>query len=192
MVSNRLVSVIMPTYNAGKYLADSISSILDQTYLDLELLITDDGSTDPVTLDILHKIEERDSRVDVLYLDHNHGAGYARNKSIERAKGRYIAFCDSDDRWTLDKLEKQIAFMNQKQCALSCASYIIFNFDEQKTVGINIAPPKITFSSAAALSSSSSFALRTTANSYLFIALPPCGLWPLTSVSRARILMCHG
>ena len=59
----------MPTYNAGKYLADSISSILDQTYLDLELLITDDGSTDPVTLDILHKIEERDSRVDVLYLD---------------------------------------------------------------------------------------------------------------------------
>lgn len=146
MDRNRLVSVIMPTYNAGKYLADSISSILDQTYLDLELLITDDGSTDPVTLDILHKIEEKDSRVDVLYLDHNHGAGYARNKSIERAKGRYIAFCDSDDRWTLDKLEKQIAFMNQKQCALSCASYIIFNFDEQKTVGINITPPKITFS----------------------------------------------
>ena len=146
MDRNRLVSVIMPTYNAGKYLADSISSILDQTYLDLELLITDDGSTDPVTLDILHKIEEKDSRVDVLYLDHNHGAGYARNKSIERAKGRYIAFCDSDDRWTPDKLEKQIAFMNQKQCALSCASYIIFNFDEQKSVGINIAPPKITFS----------------------------------------------
>ena len=146
MDRNRLVSVIMPTYNAGKFLADSISSILDQTYLDLELLITDDGSTDPVTLDILHKIEERDSRVDVLYLDHNHGAGYARNKSIERARGRYIAFCDSDDRWTPDKLEKQIAFMNQKQCALSCASYIIFNLNEQKSVGINIAPPKITFS----------------------------------------------
>ena len=86
MDRNRLVSVIMPTYNAGKYLADSVSSILDQTYLDLELLITDDGSTDPVTLEILHKIEERDSRVDVIYLDHNHGAGYARNKSIERAR----------------------------------------------------------------------------------------------------------
>lgn len=107
MDRNRLVSVIMPTYNAGKYLADSISSILDQTYLDLELLITDDGSTDLVTLDILHKIEERDSRVDVIYLDHNHGAGYARNKSIERARGRYIAFCDSDDRWTPDKLENK-------------------------------------------------------------------------------------
>jgi glycosyltransferase involved in cell wall biosynthesis len=70
--------------------------------------------------------------VDVLYLDHNHGAGYARNKSIERARGRYIAFCDSDDRWTPDKLEKQIAFMNQKQCALSCASRIEVNKEIDK------------------------------------------------------------
>ena len=108
-----LVSVIMPTYNAGKYLADSINSILNQSYKNLELLITDDASTDPTTLQLLQEFASKDNRVDILYLKENHGAGYARNKSIERAKGRYIAFCDSDDRWTTDKLEKQIAFMNE-------------------------------------------------------------------------------
>ena len=81
----------------------------------------------------------------ILYLKENHGAGYARNKSIERAKGRYIAFCDSDDRWTTDKLEKQIAFMNEKKCALSCASYIIFDGETQEEIGFCTAPKKITY-----------------------------------------------
>lgn len=144
MVSEELVSVIMPTYNAGEYLADSIASVLHQTYANLELLVTDDASTDPTTLGILHEMEERDKRVKVLYLDRNHGAGYARNKSIERAKGRYIAFCDSDDRWTTDKLRKQIDFMEEKHCALSCTSYLIYDLDQRQAVGINIAPAQIT------------------------------------------------
>ena len=140
-----LVSVIMPTYNASKYLADSINSILNQTYKNLELLITDDASTAPITLQLLQEIASRDNRVNILYLKENHGAGYARNKSIERAKGRYIAFCDSDDRWTTDKLEKQIAFMNEKKCALSCASYIIFDGETQEEIGFCTAPKKITY-----------------------------------------------
>ena len=140
-----LVSVIMPTYNASKYLADSINSILNQTYKNLELLITDDASTAPNTLQLVQEIESRDNRVNILYLKENHGAGYARNKSIERAKGRYIAFCDSDDRWTTDKLEKQIAFMNVKKCALSCASYIIFDGETQEEIGFYTAPKKITY-----------------------------------------------
>ena len=140
-----LVSVIMPTYNAGKYLADSINSILNQSYKNLELLITDDASTDPTTLQLLQEFASKDNRVDILYLKENHGAGYARNQSIERAKGRYIAFCDSDDRWTTDKLEKQIAFMNKKKCALSCASYIIFDGETQDEIGFCTAPKKITY-----------------------------------------------
>ena len=135
----------MPTYNASKYLADSINSILNQTYKNLELLITDDASTAPITLQLLQEIASRDNRVNILYLKENHGAGYARNKSIERAKGRYIAFCDSDDRWTTDKLEKQIAFMNEKKCALSCASYIIFDGETQEEIGFCTAPKKITY-----------------------------------------------
>ena len=85
-----LVSVIMPTYNAGKFLADSIESILSQTYANLELLITDDCSTDG-TIDILKDFAQRDKRVKVKYLKSNVGPAIARNRSIERAKGRYIA-----------------------------------------------------------------------------------------------------
>jgi len=135
------VSVIMPSYNAGKLLVGSIKSILSQTHQNLELLITDDASTDELTLNLLHKYERLDTRVNVEYLTRNEGAGHARNCSIRRATGRYIAFCDSDDRWTEDKLELQLAFMAKKNCALSCTSYIICN-DKQHVIGISI-PPKI-------------------------------------------------
>ncbi|MGI6222579.1 MAG: glycosyltransferase family 2 protein [Prevotella sp.] len=141
MKKDDLVSVIMPSYNAGKLLIGSIESILSQTHHNLELLITDDASTDEVTIELLHRYEQQDPRVQVEYLTQNEGAGHARNCSIKRAKGRYIAFCDSDDRWTKDKLELQLAFMEEKDCALSCSSYIICN-EEQQVVGINI-PPKV-------------------------------------------------
>lgn len=145
MENEELVSVIMPTYNAGKYLAGSIASILRQTHRNLELLITDDGSTDPLTLQTLRDMERNDGRVDVLFLDANHGAGYARNKSIERARGRYIAFCDSDDLWAADKLERQLAFMGERRCALSCAAYTLFDSARQREVGICVPPATITF-----------------------------------------------
>ena len=103
-----LVSVIMPTFNCSLHLADSIDSILNQTYQNVELLITDDHSTDEETLSILRRYCEQDERVDVLFLEENKGPGYARDHSIERARGQYIAFCDSDDRWFPEKLERQI------------------------------------------------------------------------------------
>lgn len=143
-MGKNLVSVIMPSYNGARHLAASIESILNQTYKDLELLITDDHSNDEQTLNILKRYSEQDKRVNVLYLDSNHGPGYARNKSIERAKGRYIAFCDSDDRWFSEKIEKQIAFMHEHDCALCYASYIICN-DKDEELGIAIAPRHITF-----------------------------------------------
>jgi glycosyltransferase involved in cell wall biosynthesis len=139
-----LVSVIMPTYNAGEYLSASIDSILNQTYKHLELLITDDGSTDSSTLRILEEYAGRDARIKVEHLKGNNGPGVARNKSIERAKGRYIAFCDSDDRWFPEKLERQIALMREKRCALSCTSYVTCNDSDQET-GVVIAPETITF-----------------------------------------------
>ena len=143
-MKQELVSVIMPTYNAGKYLSDSIDSILAQTYGNWELVISDDGSTDPATISTLKTYAAKDPRIKVVFLEGNNGPGYARNQSIERAQGRYIAFCDSDDRWFPEKLERQIAFMTEKDCALSCTSYIICDGNDQET-GIMIAPSRISF-----------------------------------------------
>ena len=144
-MQKELVSVIMPTFNCSKHLTASIDSILNQTYHDVELLITDDNSTDEETLSILRRYNEQEERVDVLFLDTNKGPGYSRDKSIERAKDRYIAFCDSDDRWFPNKLERQIAFMTENNCPLSYTSYIMQD-DENKDKGITIAPKKVSFS----------------------------------------------
>ena len=144
MIHDGLVSVIMPTHNGGKFLSDSIRSVLAQSYANLELLITDDHSTNQETIEILKRFEREDKRVKLTFLTENHGPGYARNQSIERASGRYIAFCDSDDRWFPDKLEKQLAFMRKKDCALCCSSYVVVN-EHDETVGIRISPVRISF-----------------------------------------------
>ena len=143
-MSQELVSVIMPTYNAGRFLSDSIACVLNQTHKNLELLITDDCSTEEETRKILERYSQVDPRVKVEYLKENQGAGYARNQSIKRAQGRYIAFCDGDDRWMPDKLERQIAYMDRKSCALCSTSYIICDEDGEET-GISISPERITY-----------------------------------------------
>ena len=141
-MERELVSVIMPTYNASKYLADSIESILAQNYTNLELVITDDCSTDNTRI-ILEEYSRKDPRVKVEYLKKNCGPGIARNKSIERAQGRYIAFCDCDDRWFPEKLEKQISHMTKHDCALCSSSYLLCDENNQVT-GISISPTHLT------------------------------------------------
>ena len=120
-MSEALVSIIMPSYNAAQYVAASIDSILAQTYHNWELIITDDCSTDGTQV-ILQDYARRDERVRLFLFDTNQGSGATRNKCIEEAHGRYIAFCDSDDRWLPEKLEKQIAFMQQHDYAFTFAS----------------------------------------------------------------------
>lgn len=117
-----LVSVIMPSWNSSKFVAQSIESVLAQTYTNLELIITDDASTDS-TPDILRQYAERDTRVRVILNTTNGGAGRSRNCSIQAARGQFIAFCDSDDRWEPTKLQKQIDFMQEKKVALCFCPY---------------------------------------------------------------------
>lgn len=143
-MDDKLVSVIMPTYNGIRFLAASIESVLAQTYGHLELLITDDCSSDSGVREIIMQYAAKDSRVKPVYLNENRGAGYSRNNAIKRAEGRYIAFCDSDDRWFPDKLERQLRLMREKDCALCCSSYIVCD-ENDKNIGISISPLKITY-----------------------------------------------
>lgn len=116
------VSIITPTYNCAEYVAHTIDAILAQTMGDWELLLVDDASTD-ATAEILRQRAEDDPRIRVFVMPQNGGAAVARNVGIEKARGRYIAFCDSDDSWAPTKLERQLDFMQRRGCAFSFTSY---------------------------------------------------------------------
>ena len=115
-----LVSIITPTYNCGRFIAETIESVLAQTYANWEMLIVDDCSTDD-TKEIVGRYD--DARIHYHCLEHNLGAAVARNTALKMAKGRWIAFLDSDDLWEPEKLERQIAFMTQNGYAFSYHNY---------------------------------------------------------------------
>lgn len=116
------VSIIMPAYNCRRFIDKSIESVLAQTYPEWELLVVDDCSTDE-TRAIINQMAAADERIRCISLEENSGASVARNKAIEQAQGRYIAFLDSDDIWCPEKLEKQIGFMQRNGYRFSCTSY---------------------------------------------------------------------
>lgn len=114
-----LVSVVIPVYNAEKCISDTIASIRSQSYKDWEVIMVDDGSTDK-SLEIMRALECENIKV----LSNGGGsAALARNKGVEAATGRYIAFLDADDLWAPKKLEKQIEFMSKYDAAFSFTGY---------------------------------------------------------------------
>lgn len=116
-----LVSIIMPSYNTARYISESIESVLSQTYTNWELIIVDDCSTDN-TDDIVKPYLE-DNRIKYLKNEKNSGAAISRNYALREAKGRWIAFLDSDDLWLPQKLEKQIEFMEKNNYSFSYTAY---------------------------------------------------------------------
>lgn len=118
-----LVSIITPCYNSAKFISETIESIIQQTYSNWELIITDDCSTDN-SVEIIRNYMNIDNRIKLSIMEHNNGAGICRNHSIKAARGRYIAFCDSDDSWFPDKLEKQLRLMHEKDCGLVYSSFM--------------------------------------------------------------------
>ena len=109
-----LVSVIMPTYNCGKYILQSLDSVIAQTIDDWEVQIVDDCSTDN-TAEVLKPYLKKYSNIHYYVLPQNSGPAVARTEAIKRAAGKYIAFLDSDDLWMQDKLEKQNDFMERTE-----------------------------------------------------------------------------
>lgn len=138
-----MVSIIMPSFNASSFIAESIDSILHQTYTNWELLITDDCSTDN-TQEIVETYVAKDRRIKYFRFTENQGAGAARNHAIEQAKGRFIAFCDSDDCWKPEKLAHQLKFMAEHRVGVCFSSYI--KCDEAgEELGMVVAYRKITY-----------------------------------------------
>lgn len=117
-----LVSIITPTYNCGRFIAETIESIQAQTYTNWELIIVDDCSKDN-TKEIVDSYMEKDARIKYHRLETNSGAAVARTTSMMLAEGEYMAFCDSDDLWTPDKLEKQLSFMKNTGHPFTCTAY---------------------------------------------------------------------
>lgn len=118
-----LVSIVMPSYNTSKYIEDSIRSVLSQTHKEWELLIVDDCSEDNTDEIIAPYL--KDTRIHYLKNEKNMGAALSRNRAIREAKGKYIAFLDSDDTWRADKLKKQIQFMKTNNYAFTFTDFII-------------------------------------------------------------------
>lgn len=142
MDTSPLVSIVMPSYNSGKTISAAIQSIFLQEYDNWELLVTDDNSSDD-TVAILKAFEAQDPRINVVCNDTNSGAGFSRNNSIRRSKGKYITFLDSDDLWNPDKLKVQISFMEENNYSFTFSSYQMFsNEGEGKVVH---APASVTY-----------------------------------------------
>lgn len=128
MGNKALVSVIMPAYNSEAFIAESIQSVINQTYKNWELLVVDDASEDS-TRKIIRDFSNADDRIHFYENESNLGTHQARNKGIKKAQGDFIAFLDADDLWKPEKLEKQLKFLSQENIAACFSSYDLISED---------------------------------------------------------------
>ncbi len=140
-----LVSIITPVYNSARFIKETLESVLNQSYPNFEMICVDDASTD-TSADVIKTYQERDKRLKYIRLVKNSGAAVARNIALEHAKGRYIAFLDSDDLWDKEKLKIQVRFMKENKVSFSFTSYQMMDIDGNCFERVIKAPEKITYS----------------------------------------------
>lgn len=139
-----LVSVIMPAYNAGKSIRSAVASVRHQTMENWELIVADDCSDDETGW-IVEEIADEDPRVILVRSEENMGTARTRNRALDMCRGQYVAFLDSDDKWHPEKLEKQIALLEEKKAGLCYSSYAIVGSDGSKCCDDYLVPPSVTF-----------------------------------------------
>ena len=137
-----MVSVIIPVYNSSKYLRECIDSVLKQTYKNLEIIIIDDRSTDD-SVDIINSY--KDKRIKFIKLKKNSGVSVCRNKGIDLATGDYITFIDSDDYWDLDKIKKQVKFIEKNDYTFIYSNYAFLKNGKKHITNV---PKSITYKEA--------------------------------------------
>ena len=136
-----LVSIVMPSYNCEQYIEASIKSVISQSYKNWELLIVDDHSTDR-TVDIIRSF--KNERIKLFRNEVNSGAAISRNLALREAKGKWIAFLDSDDLWLPTKLEEQLQFMSDNNYGFSYTDYRVVT-NGMLSNKVITAPNKMTF-----------------------------------------------
>lgn len=135
-----LVSIIMPNYNSEKYVEETIKSIISQTYENWELLFVDDCSTDK-SVELVRSFG--DERIRILQNEVNSGAAVSRNFALREARGKWMAFLDSDDIWEPYKLERQLKFMVENGYSFTYTYYRVCNNGEWENF-VRISPKKVT------------------------------------------------
>jgi len=143
-MQNNLVSIITPSYNSERFISQTINSVLAQTYKDWEMIIVDDVSPDNSNK-IIEEHIKKDSRIKLIKLEKNSGPAVARNRAIEEANGRYIAFLDADDLWMPEKLKKQINFMSVNNYELTYTNYETMNENGVKLNSFIISPRRLDY-----------------------------------------------
>ena len=121
-----LVSIIIPYYKKENFIKQTVQSILSQTFKKYEIIIINDENS-KLSIDLLNRIASIDKRIKLINNKRNLGAGKSRNIGIKKAKGRFIAFCDSDDLWVKDKLKYQLKYMQKYNIKFCFTSYQIIN-----------------------------------------------------------------
>jgi len=143
--NQELISIITPCYNSSNYISQTIDSVRSQTHLNWEMIIVDDCSSDDSSL-IIKEYSENDQRIKYLKTDKPSGSPVLpRNIGIEHAKGRYIAFLDSDDIWLPNKLEEQVNLFNDEKVAVVFSNYEKINEEGERNQRFVIAPANVDY-----------------------------------------------
>lgn len=141
-MTSDLVSIITPCYNGEKYVAQTIRSVLAQTYENWQMLIVDDGSSDR-SAEIIREFARSDSRIRLLQQE-NAGSAAARNAGIRAAQGRYLALLDADDLWDPEFLAEQLSFMERSNALCVCCAYHCIDAQGDRILAPVIPKEKIT------------------------------------------------
>lgn len=139
IVERVTVSIVMPAYNAERYIETAVRSVMAQTFTDWELIIIDDGSRDS-TVDVIERLVREDTRIIFLRNETNMGVAKTRNRGMEQSHGRYIALLDSDDVWYPEKLEKQVGLAKETGADIVYCSYAIVDENGEKKCNDFIVP----------------------------------------------------
>lgn len=148
-MSEEQISIIVPVYNAVRFIRETMDCVLAQTYPHWELLLVEDGSSDGTAEEIEKYIEEKlETRIRLIRQPANMGAAQARNRGLKEAKGRYIAYLDADDLWVPEKLEKELSFQREKKAAFVFTGYEFADENGNGTGKIVHVPDTLTYNQA--------------------------------------------